>query len=75
MTPDQIREARQNLGLSVQQFAALLDTDAQTVRRWQMDESTSTHRALPPRAQRLISAYLTGYRPADWPITVKNTPS
>lgn len=68
MTPDTIRQARQQLGLSVQQFADLLDTDAQTVRRWQMGKTASTCRDLPPRAQRLITAYLDGYRPSDWPV-------
>ena len=61
------KEARQSLGLSVAQLAALLDTDAQTVRRMEYAESASTFRKPAPRMVRLITAYLSGYRPDDWP--------
>ena len=67
MTPTEIKEARQLLGLSVADLARLLDTDAQTVRRMEYDETASTHRAPAPRMTRLIAAYTAGYRPQDWP--------
>lgn len=67
MTPQEIKAARRTLGLTQAQFGALLDTDAQTVRRMEMDPTAATHRKPAPRMVRLIAAYLDGYRPADWP--------
>ena len=67
MTPDQIKLARKCLHLSTSQLAHLLDTDAQTVRRMEMQPDRSTHRPAAARVQRLIRAYLAGYRPEDWP--------
>lgn len=67
MTPDQIKTARAALGLTQSQLAALLDTDAQSVRRMELKPTASTFRRPAPRMVRLISAYLDGYRPPDWP--------
>ena len=67
MTPAQIKDARHKLGLSCPQLAALLDTDAQTIRRMEQREDASTFRKPAPRMVRLIEAYLAGYRPDDWP--------
>ena len=67
MTPAEIKQARHSLGLSVADLARLLDTDPQTVRRMEYDETASTHRAPAPRMIRLIAAYVAGYRPQDWP--------
>jgi len=67
MTPAEIKDARHQLGLSVQQLASLLDTDGQTVRRMEQSEAASTFRRPAPRMVRLIQAYLDGYRPSDWP--------
>ena len=67
MTPAEIKEARQRLGLSVAQCAALLDTDPLTVRRMELAEDASTFRKPAPRMVRLLRAYLAGYRPEDWP--------
>lgn len=67
MTLEDIRAARQELGLTQAQLGALLDSDGQTVRRMEMPESASTHRAPAVRMARLIHAYLDGYRPPDWP--------
>ena len=67
MTPAEIKQARQTLALSVAEFAFMLDTDALTVRRMEMDSSRSTARKPAVRMQRLIRAYLDGYRPDDWP--------
>jgi DNA-binding transcriptional regulator YiaG len=70
MTPTELKEARQSLGLSVSQLADLLETDAQSIRRMEMPHDRSTHRFPAPRMQRLIEAYLDGYRPDDWPQEV-----
>jgi hypothetical protein len=67
VTPQQIEEARRMLGLSVSQLAQMLDTDAQSVRRWSLAPDASTRRPVPPRVARLVWAYLAGYRPPDWP--------
>ena len=67
MTPEQIKEARQSLRLSVRQMAHMLETDEQTVRRIEMPSNRSTARQPAVRMVRLIQAYLDGYRPSDWP--------
>lgn len=67
MTPTEIKQARQSLGLSVAQIATLLDTDPQTIRRMEQSETANTFRKPAPRMVRLIRAYLDGYRPNDWP--------
>jgi DNA-binding XRE family transcriptional regulator len=67
MTPDQIKTARADLGLTQSQLAQLLDTDPQSVRRMEMASDAATHRKPAPRMARLIAAYLDGYRPPDWP--------
>ena len=68
MTPTELKEARHKLGLSVADLARLLDTDAQTVRRTEQSETANTFRKPAPRMVRLLDAYLSGYRPPDWPI-------
>lgn len=73
MTPDEIKEARHKLGLSTAQLGRLLDTDAQTIRRMEMCSAASTFRKPAVRMERLIAAYLAGYRPADWPPTQQQT--
>jgi len=67
MTPAELKEARHKLGLSVADLARLLDTDAQTVRRMDQSETANTFRKPAPRMVRLLDAYLSGYRPPDWP--------
>jgi DNA-binding transcriptional regulator YiaG len=71
MTPQQLKEARRKLGLSVSQMGTMLDTAASTIRKMETDASRSTHRKPAPRMQRLIDAYLSGYRPDDWPSPQK----
>lgn len=66
MTPEEIKSARQALGLSVAEFARLLETDAQTVRRMEFPENASTARKPAVRMEQLIDAYLKGYRPSHW---------
>ena len=67
MNHTEIKAARQALGLSLSEFAALLDTEPTTTRRLEMDPRHSTARAPAPRMARLVRAYLDGYRPNDWP--------
>lgn len=67
MTPAELKSARQHLGLTQAELARLLDTDPQTVRRMELDPEASTFRRPAPRMERLLAAYLDGYRPTDWP--------
>lgn len=67
MTPHEIKQARETLGLTQAQLGRLLDTDGQTIRRMEMAEDAATSRKPAPRMVRLVRAYLDGYRPADWP--------
>ena len=68
MTPSEIKQARQTLGLSVSQMGAMLDIhDARTYRAYEAPETAAMHRKPPARMLRLIRAYLDGYRPSDWP--------
>lgn len=67
MTPAEMKDARKKLGLSVNQMATMIDTDPLSVRRMEGNPDAKTHRHPAPRMVRLIEAYLSGYRPLDWP--------
>jgi len=68
MTPAEIRAARESLGLSRPQMAAMLDLKSpQDVQRMEMPVDAATHRAPPVRVTRLLRLYLAGARPDDWP--------
>lgn len=67
MTPDDIRAARHELGLSLWQCATLLEYAGNYEMRKQMMMHLETgQRPLREPQRRLIQAYLDGYRPADW---------
>ena len=72
MNHAEIKAARQALGLSLSEFAEMLDTDPTTTRRLEMAPHNSTARQPAPRMLRLIEAYLAGYRPKDWPIDIED---
>ncbi|MBU3035946.1 hypothetical protein [Tritonibacter mobilis] len=64
----EIKEARSKLGLTGVEMGRMLDiNDPKTYRTYEMDPSKSQSRGLPPRAARLLQAYLDGWRPDDWP--------
>ena len=65
---EKIKFIRKELGLTQKQLGALIDTDAQTVRRLEMAPDKKTARNPAPRMMRLIVAYSEGYRPKDYPI-------
>jgi len=67
MTYQEIKAARHALGLSVRDFGRMLDTDGSTIRKMEFPPDKSQHRKPAPRMVRLIEAYLSGYRPDDWP--------
>ena len=63
----EFKEARTELGLTQNQLGQMLDTDGGTIRRIEMSPDKNTARTPAPRMIRLLKAYLTGYRPDDWP--------
>ena len=66
MTPAELGEARRKLGLTLEQMATLLGYSG-TQRRQMMHKLETGLRELRPAQARLVSAYLAGYRPPDWP--------
>ena len=68
-TPTVLRGARRELGLTVEQMSKVLETDPQTIRRMEQTPLASTFRKPAARMVRLLRAYLSGYRPADWPLS------
>lgn len=67
MTPDEFNEARRQLGLTVTEMADMLGVSHQHVRRFSIAPDKDSHRPVNSTTERLINAYLDGYRPADWP--------
>ena len=68
MTPQQFKEARRSLGLTVRQLAHVLNTSERTVRKWEFDGEGEGGRPPNPVACRVLS-WLTdhGFRPPEWP--------
>jgi hypothetical protein len=68
MTHEELKQARESLGLSSKEAAWLLDIkDPKSVLRMEKPPGTSLHRPPSARVVRLYLAYLAGYRPDDWP--------
>ncbi len=67
MTHTQLKQHRKALGLSVNQMALALGCSPVHVRRMEMDPSVDSARPVNAQVERLIIAYLDGYRPTDWP--------
>ena len=66
MTPAQFTEARRRLGLTGEQLALMLGYEGEQSRS-QVHHLETGRRSIRPAQQRLIEAYLDGYRPEDWP--------
>ena len=67
MTPTEFKEARHELGLSIQEFADIANSNPDTVRKWEMDEERSTARPPNPVAVRVMEWLKAGWRPPQWP--------
>ncbi|MEO1408171.1 MAG: hypothetical protein AAFV54_17055, partial [Pseudomonadota bacterium] len=69
MTPKQIKQARHTLGLSLSQLAAMLgyQSDNPAGLRTMGAKLEDGRRTLRDPQRRLLDAYLSGYRPDDWP--------
>lgn len=68
MTPQQLARARQRLGLTLEQMASMLGYEGGQRRQMQYDLETG-RRAIREPQRRLVEAYLSGYRPDDWPTS------
>jgi DNA-binding transcriptional regulator YiaG len=62
MTPEKVRMARLKLGLTQAELAAVMGIRTMSVSDWERGIRTPSSQSV-----RLIQAYLSGYRPADWP--------
>jgi len=63
MTGDEIRQARKQLGLTQAEFARVMGwTGAAYVSRIEGGSNPLSRTSC-----RLLTAYLSGYRPGDWP--------
>lgn len=71
MTPEDLRLAREQLRLTVQEAAAVLDTDVTTIRKMELPADAPSARTAPARVVRLYKLYLAGARPDDWPERVR----
>jgi len=70
VTGSDVREARAKLRLTQTQMGEMLGYQGQHVRQMVYDLETG-RRELMPCQRRLVEAYLSGYRPKDWPIDNK----
>jgi transcriptional regulator with XRE-family HTH domain len=66
MTPDELKQARRKLGLNLAQMAAVLGYEGKSGES-QVHHLETGRRTIRPAQQRLVTAYLKGYRPDDWP--------
>lgn len=66
MTPAQLKQARHALGLTLSEMADMLGYDG-THAAQQVRKMESGDRAIRGPQARLVLAYLSGYRPEDWP--------
>jgi predicted transcriptional regulator len=69
VTPNELRQARRELRLSIRQLAEMLSVDADLVRRMEIQVGGDGHRPIRGSIERLVRAYLWGYRPPDWPVS------
>ena len=70
MTPIELSEARRKLGLTLEAMATMLGYQGAQRRQMQHDLETGRRDLRPPQ-RRLVEAYLSGYRPQDWPTVAK----
>ena len=70
MTPDQLHKARRKLRLTLEQMARVLGYEG-TQAKSQIQHMENGRREIRPAQRRLVEAYLTGYRPKDWPCSTR----
>ena len=64
MTGDDIRAARKHLGLTQKQLAEVMGYSDKTY----VTAIETDKRSMSDQGQKLLQAYLSGYRPTDWPV-------
>lgn len=62
-----MKKARRKLGLTLEQMATMLGYSGSQRRQMQYDLETGRREIREPQ-ERLVAAYLSGYRPKDWPL-------
>lgn len=66
MTPEEFKETRRKLGLTLSQLAEILDVDARTIRKWEATHGAN-QRAPNPVAAKVMGWMMAEGRPAEWP--------
>ena len=66
MTPEQFKAARNSLGLSGNQMGQMLGYQGDHI-RVQINRMETGAKPIRNVQARLMNAYLSGYRPDDWP--------
>ena len=64
MNPDQLKQARRKLRLTVRELAHILNTTERTLRKW---ETPLDDRPVNPVAARVVEWLLAGFRPPQFP--------
>ena len=64
MTTAEFKQARRNLGLNQSQLAALLGYGTYS----RISELEGGRTKITDQCDRLMQAYIEGYRPRDWPL-------
>ena len=64
MTPDELKQALDQLGLRTQIAAAKA---LRFSRQASISDMLTGRKPVSPQTAELVRAYLSGYRPADWP--------
>lgn len=72
MNHEDLRKAREQLRLTVQEAAEMLETDVTTIRKMELPPEAAQARKPPARVVRLYKLYLAGARPDDWPDRVRS---
>jgi transcriptional regulator with XRE-family HTH domain len=68
VTPQQLARARKRLGLTLEQMAMVLGYEGEQAKS-QVHHLETGRRDIRPAQRRLTEAYLSGYRPKDWPLS------
>lgn len=67
MTPEELRRARERLGLTKIEASLLLETDCTTIEKMERPAGLPSHRPAPARVAVLYQAFISGFRPPNWP--------
>lgn len=73
MSPDTFKAIMGKLRLTVQETATMCGLSRSQVYKHLRSESDPEHRTPSKATERLLKAYLSGYRPSDWPKTARKT--